>query len=90
MRWLDSTTDLLDINLCKLWKILKDKEAWCAAVHGVTKRQCDLVTEQQEQQHFVVVVVVIPSLSSPRSFGNRIEVTRVVGKDKGCVFTTHV
>ena len=45
MRWLDSTTDLLDINLRKLWKIVKGKEPWCAAVHGITKRKHDLVTE---------------------------------------------
>ena len=37
MRWLDGVTDLVDINLSKLQEIVKDREAWCAAIHGVTK-----------------------------------------------------
>ena len=39
---LDSTTDLMDINLSKLWELVKDGEAWHAAVHGVTKSQTQL------------------------------------------------
>ena len=37
MRWLDSITDPVDMNLSKLWEIVKDREAWHAVVHGVTK-----------------------------------------------------
>ena len=60
---IDSITDSIDMNLSKLWEIVKDRGAWCAAVHGVVKSWTQLSNEQeQEQPHITLTIAGWPTL----------------------------
>ena len=51
MRWFDGIVSSMDMSLHKLQKIVKDRKAWWAAVHGITKSWTELVTEKQQRRN---------------------------------------
>ena len=62
MRWLDSITDSMDMNLSKFQDIVKDRGVWCAAGYGSQRVGHDLATKQQQQQHSLgISAAAVPS-----------------------------
>ena len=84
MRQLDGIIDSMDMNLSKLWEIVKDREAWCAVVHGVAKSQTRLRDWTMNKRPLcqVWVQISVPPLKWPWT-----NLVASVNRDNNCIYT---
>ena len=68
MKWLDSITDLMDMNLSELLETLKDRETWCVTVYGVTKSQTRL--SDGTHTHTILHIICLTFCNTSISFEN--------------------
>ena len=63
MRWQDGIIDAINMNLDKLWEMVRNRESWCAAVHGVSEFGHDWMTEQQQRTTYTFIIICFPRQS---------------------------
>ena len=84
MRWRDKIIKWMDMNLSKLWEIVEDQGAWCAEIHGVTKSQTWLKTEQQQPTSDLIPCQLQPDLKKDNKNANiqncSITISRIYSK----------
>ena len=68
MKWVDGITDSMDMNLSKLWEVVKDREAWCLAVHGAEESWTIKKAEHRRIDAFELWLGLEKTLESPLNF----------------------